>query len=60
MSNLLLITPFVLLQVYLMADFHDRWWWYATFCAVPVIYLCILQHLKKSHELNEEDDTYTF
>jgi len=60
MSNLLLITPFVLLLVFLMADFHDSYLWYITFCAVPIIYLCILRHLKSNHELNEEDDTYTF
>jgi len=60
MSNLLLITPFTLLMVFLMADFHDSYLWYITFCAVPCIYLCILQHLKSNHELNEEDDTYTF
>jgi hypothetical protein len=60
MSNLLLITPFTLLMVYLMADFHDSYLWYTTFCAVPIVYLCILQHLKQNNELNEEDDTYTF
>ena len=60
MSNLLLITPFVLLHVYLMADFHDSYLWYITFCAVPIVYLCILRHLKLNNELNEEDDTHTF
>ena len=60
MSNLLLITPFVLLMVFLMADFHHSWLWYTTFCAVPIVYLCILQHLKLNNELNEEDDTHTF
>ena len=60
MSNLLLITPFVLLMVFLMADFHDSYLWYITFCAVPIIYLYILRHLKLNNELNEEDDTYTF
>jgi len=60
MSNLLLIIPFVLLMVFLMADFHDSYLWYITFCAVPIVYLCILWHLKSNNELNEEDDTYTF
>ena len=60
MSNLLLIIPFLLSMVYMMADFHDRWWWYISFCALPVIYLCIFAYLKKTNELNEEDDTYTF
>ena len=60
MSNILLITPFTLLMVYLMADFHDSYLWYITFCSVPIIYLCILRHLKSNNELNEEDDTYTF
>jgi hypothetical protein len=44
----------------MMADFHDRWWWYISFCALPIIYLCIFAYLKKTNELNEEDDTYTF
>ena len=30
MSNLLLITPFTLLMVFLMADFHDSYLWYIT------------------------------
>ena len=60
MSNLLLIIPFLLSMVYMMADFHHQWWWYASFCALPIIYLCIFAHLKKTNELNEEDDTYTF
>ena len=60
MSNLLLIIPFLLSMVYMMADFHDRWWWYILFCALPIIYLCILAHLKKTNELDKEDDTYTF
>ena len=48
MSNLLLILPFVLSMVYMMADFHDRWWWYISFCALPIIYLCIFAYLKKN------------
>jgi hypothetical protein len=47
-------------MVYMMADFHDRWWWYISFCALPIIYLCIFAYLKHTNELNEEDDTYTF
>ena len=42
------------------AAYHDRWWWYISFCALPIIYLCIFAYLKKNNELNEEDDTYTF
>ena len=34
MANLLLILPFVLSMVYMMADFHDRWWWYMSFCEI--------------------------
>jgi Ca2+/Na+ antiporter len=60
MSNLLLITPFVLLMVFLMADFHHSILWYISFLALPIIYLCIFAYLKKNNELNEEDDTYTF
>ena len=60
MSNLLLIIPFLLSMVYMMADFHDRWWCYISFLALPIIYLCIFAYLKKTNELNEEDDTYTF
>jgi hypothetical protein len=50
----------VLSMVYMMADFHDRWWWYISFCALPIIYLCIFAYLKKTNELNKEDDTDTF
>jgi type II secretory pathway component PulF len=60
MSNLLLLLPSLLSMVYLMADFHHKWWWYLIFCSIPIIYLCILAHLKNTNELNEEDDTYTF
>ena len=60
MSNLLLILPFVLSMVYMMADFHHSILWYISFCALPIIYLCIFAYLKKTNELNEGDDTYTF
>jgi len=60
MSNLLLIIPFLLSMVYMMADFHHSLLWYISFCALPVIYLCIFAYLKKTNELNKDDDTYTF
>jgi len=60
MSNLLLIIPFLLSMVYMMADYHHSLLWYISFLALPIIYLCIFAHLKKTNELNEEDDTYTF
>ena len=60
MSNLLLILPFLLSMVYMMADFHHSLLWYISFLSLPIIYLCIFAYLKKNNELNEEDDTYTF
>ena len=60
MSNLLLIIPFLLSMVYMMADFHHSVLWYISFIALPIIYLCIFAYLKKNNELNEDDDTYTF
>ena len=47
-------------MVYMLADFHHSILWYISFCALPIIYLCIFAYLKKNNELNEEDDTYTF
>lgn len=60
MNNLLLLVPFFLMQIGMAADFHHAWWWYLCFCALPIIYLFIFAYLKHRHEINEEDDTYTY
>ena len=59
-NNILLLLSFYACAGILIADFHHAWWWYLCFCALPIIYLCIFAYLKKTNELNEEDDTYTF
>jgi len=60
MNNLILIITASIINVLIIANCDGTWLWLTFFSLHQLIYVCIFADLKKHHELNKEDDTYTF